>query len=128
MDYLDSLTHAARIAEFKVVGPGHYVKYNPLLGIKTTVVLEGSGETRTMHVKHEQEVEDILDLNVAQQNDFSGYKGKELVQATRIPMIEHRKIMERCGFQAGHGYDEKVFKRLLNDSDYSKFKVVPGKI
>ncbi|MGE3476968.1 MAG: hypothetical protein AB7H70_14295 [Rhodospirillaceae bacterium] len=109
---------------FRQIGPGLYVKWNPVLGIRTTVRFENG----LMHVKHEQRVDDVLDLNVAQQNDFTGYRGKELVQATRIPMIEHRKIMERCGFQAGAGYDLKKFKQILNDRDYCKFKTVPGKI
>lgn len=109
---------------FRQIGAGLYVKWNPLLGIRTTVRFENG----LMHVKHEQRVDDVLDLNVAQQNDFTGYRGKDLVQATRIPMVEHRKIMARCGFEPGAGYDVKKFKQIINDRDYSKFKTVPGKI
>lgn len=109
---------------FRHIGAGLYVKWNPLLGIRTTVRFENG----LMHVKHEQRVDDVLDLNIAQQNDFAGYRGKDLVQATRIPMVEHRKIMARCGFEPGAGYDVKKFKQIINDRDYSKFKTVPGKI
>lgn len=128
-DEFASLVMAARLARFRVVGPGHYVKYNPLTRITTTVRIEGKGPTRNMHVRHDQEVQELLDLNVARQNDFNGYRNKDLFQATSIPLIEHRKIMERCGKDQKTGeYDEKKFKRILNDSDYRKFKTVPGKI
>lgn len=109
---------------FRRAGPGLYVKWNPVLGIRTTVRFEGA----LMHVRHEQRVDDVLDLNVAQQNDFAGYRGKELVQATRIPLVEHRKIMARCGFVPGQGYDVKKFRQIVNDRDFCKFRTVPGNI
>lgn len=109
---------------FRQIGPGLYVKWNPTLGVRTTVHFENG----LIHVKHEQRIDDVLDLNIAQQNAFDGYRGKDLVQATRIPMVEHRKIMQACGFQPGHGYDVKAFKRIVNDRDYCKFKTVPGKV
>lgn len=108
---------------------GPYVKFNPLTRIKTTVWFEGSGPTRTMHVRHDQDVEAILELNVARQKDFKGYDKNGLFQTTSIPMVEHRKIMEMCGKDQKTGeYDQKKFRRIINDSDYSKFKVIPGKI
>lgn len=115
---------------FKQVAPGTYVKWNPVLGIRTTMWITPSSTPGKVdvHTKHEQRVDEILDMNVKLANDFSGYKGKELVQATRIPITEHRKIMKQCGFQAGQGYDQKRFARILNDPEFSKFKVVPGKI
>jgi hypothetical protein len=127
----DALTQSARLAGFQWVGLGTYRKYNALTGIRTTVQFTGTGDKRSMHVKHETELNrqaEILDLNVAQQNSFSGYKGKELVQGTRIPLLEHRKIMQQCGYQPGHGYDEKKFKAIINSNEYSKFRTVPGKI
>jgi hypothetical protein len=127
-DAFDSLVMAAKQASFRVVGPGHYVKYNPLTGIRTTVILEGTGDTRTMHVRHDQRVDDILDLNVARQNDHKGFKGVDMFQATSIPMVEHSKIMAKCGYKPGQGYDVKKFKQILNDRDFYKFKTVPGRI
>ena len=109
---------------FKQVSPNVYVKWNELLGIRTTIHFDGP----KIHVKHEQRVDVILDANAEQANSFTGYKGKEMVQATRIPVIEHRKIMQRCGFKPGQGYDEKKFKQIVNDRDNYKFKTVPGRI
>lgn len=125
---LQSIPNAA--LDYVQVGPGHYVKWNPILGIRTTTWIRPSSTPGKVDVttKHEQRVEEILDLNVSLANDFSGYRGKELVQATRIPITEHRKIMTACGFQRGHGYDQKKFARILNDPDYRKFKVIPGKL
>lgn len=109
---------------FKKIGAGIYQKWNAAQGIRTTIHFDGD----KIHVKHEQPVAEVLDMNVKLANDFTGYKGKELVLATRIPITEHRKIMKQCGFQPGHGYDQKKFAKIVNGSDYSKFKTVPGKI
>lgn len=128
---VDTLTYAAQMAGFNQIGPGQYRKYNPLTGIRTTVTFTDAGDKYAMNVKHETSLSlqnAILDLNVAQQNSFSGYKGKELVQGTRIPLLEHRNIMARCGYQPGQGYDVKKFKSIINSSDYSKLRTVPGKI
>lgn len=128
---LDALTQSARCAGFQSIGPGQYRKYNPLTGIRTTVTFTGSGEARAMHVKRETALQvqsAILDMNAADQNNFKGFKGVDIYQATRIPLIEHEKIMQRCGHQKGHGYDVKKFKQIINDIDYRKLKTVPGKI
>lgn len=112
------------------VGIGRYVKHNPILGVTSYLTVEPSGKPGkvNVHVRHEQRVDDTLDLNVYQQNEFRSFKGMDGYQATRIPLVEHRKIMQQCGFQAGHGYDEKKFKQIVNDSDFRKFKIVPGRI
>ena len=120
----------ADFASYRRVGPGKYIKFNPLLGITTKLWITASSKSGKVdiHTLHTQNVEDILDLNVKQQNDFSGYRGKEGYQATRIPMVEYQQIMKRCGFKPGQGYDHKKFRQILNDSDYSKLRTVPGKI
>lgn len=128
---LDALTQSARYAGFRTIGPGQYQKFNPLTGIRTTVTFTGSGDEKAMHVKRETALQvqnAILDMNVAEQNNFKGFKGVDIYQATRIPLIEHEKIMQRCGHVPGQGYDEKKFKQIVNDIDYRKLKVVPGRI
>ena len=128
---VDSLTMAAKAAQFVQIGPKTYRKYNPLTGIRTTVQFSGNGDEYAMHIKHETELNvqsDMLDLNVAQANDFSGYKGRDMFQATRIPLVEYQKIMKRCGHVPGQGHDEKKFKQILNSNEYSKLRCVPGKI
>lgn len=111
------------------IGPGTYQRYNHKLGILTTMLIEHlPGGAKKVHVKQEQRVDDILDFNVKQQNEHKGFKGDGLHQVTRIPAVEYRKIMERCGFQPGHGYDKKKFRQILNDRDYYKLKTVSGRI
>lgn len=109
---------------FHQIGPGTYQKWNELLGIRTTIKFQDG----KIHVKHEQRIDDVLDLNVAQQNNFYSFKGVDSFQGTRIPLVEHRKIMKQCGYQQGKGYDQKKFKQIVNDRDNYKFRTVPGKI
>lgn len=121
------------MSEFQKIAPNTYRRWDPVLLKRVTVRFEGSGEKKLMHVRIEQPkwvVNTILDDNVALQNSFAGYgKTDGFYQASRIPsQIYWGTVMPKCGFQAGHGYDEKAFKRLVNDRDYSKFKIIPGKV
>lgn len=122
----------ADFLQYRKVGPGKYYKYNPVLGIHSTLWILKSASGRAgevdIHTMHEQDVGEVLDLNVMQQNNHAGFKGQDMYQGTRIPMVEYRKIMKRCGFVPGQGYDQKKFRQILNDSDYSKLRCVPGKI
>lgn len=116
---------------YKFLGNGHYVKWNPVLGVKSELLIWKENGKTMVTVRHSQPpklVQSILDLNVARQNSFTGYKGKEMVQATSIPQAQHKQIMKQCGFQAGHGYDEKKFKQIVNSRENYKFKTVPGNI
>lgn len=109
-----------------------YVKWNPHTLTRTTVTYLGMGEKKVMHVKHDQPkwvTDTIIEDNVARQNDWRGnFKGMDAFNAVRAPMPVWQQIMKQCGFKQGQGYDEKKLKQIVNDSDYSKLKVVPGKI
>lgn len=111
------------------IGRGTYQKYNPTLGIRTTVRMEESGVPGkiNLHTKHEQYVGGIIELNKRQQNDFKGFKGDLMTQVARIPLVEHRKIMQRCGLERGQ-YDQKKFRQILNDPDYKYFKTIDKKL
>ena len=113
------------------VGPGTFQRYNHQLGILTTMEIEHlPGGGKKVHVNQQQRVDDILDLNVYQQNHCDAPK-EGLRQATRIPVIEHRKIMKQCGLdekKPQDGYDEKKFRQIVNDRDFYKFKTVSGRI
>lgn len=116
---------------FKCIAPDTYQKWNELLGVRTTLWFHGVGAERKVTVRHEQPkqlIADILDMNVTRQNDFKGFKGVEMYQGTSVPLAVHAQIKKMCGFQPGHGYDEKRYKRIVNDSDYQKLRTVPGKI
>lgn len=129
MSELQAIKDAAETGHgFRKIAANTYHRYNGLTQIHTIVEIEHIGNGKAnLKVKHVQEVEQMLENNVRLQNDFQGYKGRDLVQATAIPLIEHRKIMKQCGFEKGQ-YDRKRFKQIINSSDYSKFRTVPGKI
>lgn len=113
--------------DFKMIAPGTYQKWNPKTLIRTTVKFEGD----KMHVRHEQPTwvqQTIIEDNVARQNSFSGYGNADAYNAIRAPMPVWMQIMKACGFKPGQGYDEKKMRQIVNDSDYSKLKVIPGKI
>ena len=101
-----------------------FIRYNHWTGKRITVKCD-SGK---IHVREEQNVERLIELNKIQQNDFTGYRGKLLTQVTRIPEVIHNDIMRKCGYVPGQGYDKKKFKQLLNDPDNRFLKTVPGKL
>lgn len=117
--------------DWEVLGPGHYRKWNPQTMILTTVRFTGEGEKKTMHVRREQPswvTNAIIEDNVARQNDFKGYGNDEFYHGVRAPMPVWQQIMEKSGFIAGQGYDEKKFKSIVNDRDFYKLKIAPGRI
>lgn len=119
------------IAGFSHIGPGVYQKWDPVMLIRTTVTFTGKGEKKIMHVRREQPDwvgKVIIDDNVARQNDFAGYSKMDGgYHGARIPLPMWGQIMTACGHSQGE-YDQKKFKRILNDPDYAKLRTVPGKI
>lgn len=110
-----------------------YRRWDPVLLKRITVRFEGKGDKKLMHVKMEQPkwvVNTILENNVQLQNNFSGYgKGDGFYRGASIPAPIYGQFMEASGRDPITGeYDEKKFKSLVNDSDHSKLRVVPGKI
>lgn len=115
---------------FRQIGPDTYQKWNAALGVRTTLTFDRAG--RKIHVRHDQPralVEAVLDRNVAMQNSAKrSFKDDYVTQVSSLPIAVHRQIMAQCGFQPGHGYDEKKFRAILNDRDNYKLKCVPGKL
>lgn len=119
--------------EYKKVGAGVWRKWNPVQGIWSELRANYQGGklvSYTVRRWHPPEIlEAVLDRNVAMQNSWKGKYGDDCVtQQTAIPIALHQQIMDKCGFQQGHGYDEKKFRQIMNDSDYRKLKTVPGRI
>lgn len=122
--------HAAQ-GRFKQIGPGKYQKYNHALGILTTVVMEPCGIAGkvTLRVKHEQRVDDIIELNKQQQNNFQGFRKDLMTQTSRVPTVHWQEFMKRCGQDKTTGeYDRKALTKILNDSDYKYFKTVDKRL
>lgn len=120
--------------EYKKVGPGLYRKWNPTLGVYSTIQVNYDSNGRRTGFTHsiaqpDYILQQILDRNVAMQNSWKGKFGGDVVtQTTSLPIAVHQQIMAQCGFQAGHGYDEKKFRSILNDRDNYKLKTIPGRI
>lgn len=102
-----------------------YMKEDPRTMIRTYLIFEGDG---TIRVRKTQRVAETLDFNKDQANNFSGYRGKEMVCTSRIPLVEWNKLTVACGKDASGEYDRKKMSRILNDSDYRAFKTIPGKV
>ena len=68
-------------------------------------------------------------LNKEKQNNFDGYKGKEMVQQYAIPEMLHHQLKEQSGLEARTGlYDKKKMLSILDDPDNKYLKSVPHKI
>jgi hypothetical protein len=115
---------------FRQIGPDTYQKWNGALGVRTTIRFDRAA--RQIHVRHDQPawlVDAVLDRNVALQNAAkASFKNDLVTQTTSMPIAVHRQVMAQCGFQPGHGYDEKKFRRIMNDRDNYKLKTIPGRI
>lgn len=121
--------------EYTKVGPGKWVKWNPILRIRSTleaIKWDSNGKATEFRVLREQpkaDIQAVIDFNVAMQNSAKrNFAGDLITQTTCIPTTVHQSLMEQCGYQPKHGYDEKRFRQLMNDRDYYKLKTVPGKI
>jgi len=120
--------------EYQKIGPGVWRKWNPVLGLYTTLTVEydAKGNRKAFHVKHEHPakvLEAIIDRNVAMQNSWKGsYRGDLVTQTTSLPIAVHSQIMKQCGYEQGQGYDEKRFKQIINSRENYKLKTVPGNI
>jgi len=70
-----------------------------------------------------------VQLNKQKQNNFDGYKNKEMVQEYAIPAMLFQQIKEQAGLEARTGlYDDKKVRAILDDPDNRYLKSVPHKI
>lgn len=113
------------IAGYTKTAPGRWEKFDPITRIGSRLIWENDG---TIRVQKFQRVAEILDMNISQANNFSGYGKGGLTHVARVPALEWSKLMTKCGHVPGQGYDEKKRDQILNDSDFKYFKTIPGKI
>ncbi|MBL8630686.1 MAG: hypothetical protein JNM81_13705 [Rhodospirillaceae bacterium] len=104
-----------------------YVKDDPRTQIRTYLIFEADG---TIKVRKSQRVDAVLDLNKDQANSFSGYRGKDWVCTSRVPLLEWNKLLAASGGTPGvdADYDREKMRKILNDGDYRAFKTVPGRV
>jgi hypothetical protein len=107
-----------------------YVRTDPLTFTQT--YLEFNHVTKEITVGKELPnaiAETVVKLNKQKQNDFDGYKGKEMVQQYAIPEMLHHQLKEQSGLEARTGlYDKKKMLSILDDPDNKYLKSVPHKI
>ncbi|MDX2143020.1 MAG: hypothetical protein SFV19_06675 [Rhodospirillaceae bacterium] len=104
-----------------------YVKDDPRTQIRTYLIFEADG---TVRVRKTQRVDRVLDANAVQAGTFSGYRGKDWVCTSRVPLVEWTKLLTACGAAPGRApeYDRERMRKILNDADYRAFKTVPGRV
>lgn len=116
----------------KVDGDGYgksvYQDYDPVTGILRHLIFNGDG---TVTTKAWQNVEAMADVLKTVKNEFRTDTKRLMERQAVIPILEHQKIMERCGYKpgkAGGEYDRKKFDQIINDPDYAAFRTRPGRI
>lgn len=71
----------------------------------------------------------VVELNKEKQNNFDGYRGKEMVQQFAVPEMIDQQLKQQSGLEERTGlYDQKKYLALLDDSDNKYLKSVPHKI
>ena len=122
------------LSDYKLVnknkGKSIYVKTDPLTFTQT--YLEFNHETKEVTVGKilpDKIAKTAVKMNKEKQNNFEGYKGKEMVQEYAVPEMIHQQIKEASGLEHRSGlYDEKKARAILDDPDYRYLKTVPHKI
>lgn len=104
-----------------------YVKDDPRTHIRTYLIFEADG---TIRVRKTQRVDAVLELNKDQAGAFTGYRGKDWVCTSRVPVVEWNKLVTASGGTPGveADYDREKMRKFLNDADYRAFKTVPGRV
>lgn len=102
-----------------------YVRENPQTGIRTYIVFDHANGK--VIIRKTQRVDRIVEANLAEQAEFTGFKGDRPYRVARVPWLERQRMMEACGLENGE-YDETKYNRLLDDRDNYKLKTIPGRI
>ena len=122
------------VADYKLVKKNKdksvYVKTDPLTFTQSYLISDHVNKEITVGKILPKEIaETAVKLNKQKQNDFDGYKNKQMVQEYSVPQMLHQQIKEQSGLEHRTGkYDTKKYKQILDDSDYKYLKTVPHKI
>ena len=99
----------------------------PLLGMGHPVVAEY--KLIKKNIIPQEIVDATVKLNKIKQNNFDGYKGKQMVQQSSVPEMIHQQLKEQSGLEHRTGlYDTKKYNAILDDSDNKYLRTVPHKI
>ncbi len=87
---------------------------------------------RVREIQPQEVSQGVIDHNTAARSYWQGWSAKANrvgAAVTSIPTTIWHNMVRACGYEAGSGdYDRKKFRRMINDGDYAKFKLVDGKI
>lgn len=89
--------------------------FDPLTGVKTFHIYDEHTDETTIY--YEQDVEPILDLNKACQND-SMDKSSDMWLAAKIPLMVQAEWLTKYGIDVYNKDHWDGVKKLLNSSDY----------
>lgn len=96
---------------------------DPAIKRKTYVGYDNAGIPRGAHV--EQEVDPILEANAVLRGMNAGKKWDTYKPAASIPLT----MFEKLGMQdAINAKDRRFISKVLNNSDYAKFRTSDGKV
>lgn len=98
-----------------------FVKENHA-GVRTWMRVDDEG---VVHVRKTQRVAPTLDLNTKQANEWTGWRGKDDAIVARVPTTVLWDWAEKGKIDAKLE-DEKHLNRILNDSDFRKFRTGGG--
>ena len=93
-------------------------RYDARNGVERTLILDDASDV--FHVKHEQDVEPILD-SIARDREIMPHGKNKL--AARIPTIIYEELQRK-----GITEDELLFKAWLNSSDAAPWRIWRGKL
>ena len=105
-----------------------YRDYDPVTGILAEMTRNHDGS-----VTHRR-WQNVDALGLAGKVSVDGYQKhhkRKMERQCIIPILEHQKIMERCGWKPGTNiadYDQKKFDQIINDSNGPVIKTRPGRI
>lgn len=102
--------------------------HDPLTGVKTWFAHDPVAKKN--HFRTEQDIEGIFENNKALQNeDDKGWsKSKEWRRVAEIPNVIQEMWMNQYGVDPLAKGNEKLLKRLLNDSDNRFLRTAPGRV
>lgn len=102
--------------------------YDEATGIKTWFAHDPEAKKNVF--RYEQDVEDILANNhaLANHDDKGWSKTKEWRRVAEIPLTVVMDWQTKYGVDVFKTDNQKLFRRLLNDIDYRKFRTAPGRV
>jgi hypothetical protein len=110
----------------KLDSTGWYLlKHDPETGARVEAKYDSL--TGAVTIRESQPIEPILEQNLVDRNEWTGWRGKKHgAIVSRIPVKIHNELKKQSGFD-GVEYDRKYMNKLLQDRDYRKLQVVPGR-